>query len=358
MSEEKKKEIKYCVYCGSDVGKSETYCPSCGKLIIKLKEGRISLPTREIKKPISIKKAEISRKCPGCGSIINSTVLNQCPICNTELEKISEVKKAAIKKKPGLIFTNKKLELEQKFILKRDDWNLREGLNVFATCIYIYIISFFLIYFLLIFQGGTGTLDPTIQTFLISQIPELLFGIYPLYYIYSKKHSYKKLGFIKNSKEILTGILIGLIGTLSLILLDFLYSSLINSLADVGLDLFDVEAEIILQNQIIRNADFIWVLLLGVLMVLGTISLELVFRGVLHSALKQRFNNIIYVILLVALIYSILMVVLYPTPAFFLLNFLGFVIIGIIYEITNGNIYSAITANVIYSITLLVLIFF
>lgn len=355
MTEEKKKEIKFCVYCGADLGKSETYCPNCGKLIIKLKEGKISIPTQAVKKPILIKKAEISRKCPGCGSIINSTVLNQCPICNTELEKISEAKKASIKKKPGLIFTNKKLELEQKYILKKDDWNLREGLNVFGTCIYIYIISYFLIYFLLVFQGGTGTLEISIQTLLISQIPQILFGIYPLYYIYSKKHSYGKLRFIKGSRKIISGILIGCVGALSLILLNLLYSSLISSLADIGLDLFNVETELALQDQIIRNADFLLVFLLGVLLVLGTISLELVFRGVLHNTLKQRFRNVIYVILLVAVIYSVLRIVLYPSPVFFALNFLEFVIIGIIYEITDRNLYSTIIAHVIYSIILLIL---
>ena len=33
MSEESKKKIKYCVFCGEDVGESKTYCPHCGKWI-------------------------------------------------------------------------------------------------------------------------------------------------------------------------------------------------------------------------------------------------------------------------------------------------------------------------------------
>ncbi len=148
MSKNNEKKIKYCVYCGVDVGK-ETYCPNCGKLVIKLNRSKKPKRSRIIYKPDSIEKAEISRKCPGCGSIVTSTLLDQCPICNTMLEKISEAKKELIQRKPGLIFTNKKLEPEQKFILKKNRWNLKEGINVFGTCMYIYIIVFFLVYFLL-----------------------------------------------------------------------------------------------------------------------------------------------------------------------------------------------------------------
>jgi len=354
MSKNNEKRIKYCVYCGADVDK-EIYCPNCGKLVIKLNGSKKPL----IKyKPVSIKKAEISRKCPGCGSIVTSTILDQCPICNTVLEKISEVQKASIQRKPGLIFTNKKLEPEQKFILKKNQWNLKEGISVFSTCMYVYIIIFFLVYFLLVNQGGNGTTEPTIQIFLISQIPEALFGIYPLYYIYSKKHSPEKLGFLKDSKKIVVGIIVGVIGAASLILLDFLYSGLITALGEIGLDLSNVIAESALQSQIIRDADFLWVYLLIVLMAVGTFSMEIVYRGVLHNTLKKKFKNPIYVIIIVALAYAILMVVPYPSPIYFFLNLLGFIILGIIFEITNGNIYSTLITNVLYNILIIVLIFF
>jgi len=354
MSKNNEKRIKYCVYCGADVDK-EIYCPNCGKLVIKLNGSKKPLINY---KPDLIKKAEISRKCPGCGSIVTSTILDQCPICNTVLEKISEVQKASIQRKPGLIFTNKKLEPEQKFILKKNQWNLKEGINVFSTCMYIYIIVFFLVYFLLVNQGGNGTTEPTIQIFLISQIPEALFGIYPIYYIYSKKHSPEKLGFLKDSKKIVVGIIVGVIGAVCLILLDFLYSSLITSLGEIGLDLSNVIAESALQSQIIRDADFLWVYLLIILMVVGTFSMEIVYRGVLHNTLKQKFKNPIYVIIIVALAYAILMVVLYPSPIYFFLNLLGFIILGIIFEITNGNIYSTLITNILYNILIIVLIFF
>ncbi|MFX0029210.1 MAG: lysostaphin resistance A-like protein [Candidatus Hermodarchaeota archaeon] len=358
MSQDNKRKIQYCVYCGGDIGESKTYCPNCGKLIVKLKPNERQEKPRISPKPISVKTTEISRKCPGCGSIITSTILDQCPICNSTLEKIPEATKVAIQKKPALIFTNKKLEPEQKFFLKRDKWNLREGINVFSTCIYIYIISFFLIYFLLVFQAGGDSIEQTIQMFIISQIPEVLIAFYPIYYVLSKKHSPTKLGFIKDSKKILIGVFIGMIGVSCLLLLNLLYNSLISTLAEVGLDFFDMEAEITLQNQIIRDADLVWVFLLVILIAIGAASLEIVYRGVLHNALKQRFHNEIYSILLVALIYSVFMILLYPNPTYFLLNFLGFIILGTIWEVTGGNIYSTIVTNVVYNVLLIVLIFF
>lgn len=357
MSQDNKKIIKHCVYCGAEVSKNKTYCPNCGKLIVKLKPSEKQTQQQVTHKPDPMKMAEISRKCPGCGSVITSTILDQCPICNTTLEKISEDKRVAIQKKSALIFTNKKLEPEQKFVLNKDKWNLREGINVFSTCVYIYIISFFLIYFFLVFQGDGDSIEQTIQMFIISQIPEILIALYPIYYILSKNHSYAKLGFEKDTEQILKGVFIGLIGAFSLILLSLLYNSLISVLADRGLDFFDMETEMIKQNQIIRNADFIWLFLLVILIAVGAASLEIVYRGVLHNALNQKFRNELYTILLVALIYSVFMVLLYPNPTYFLLNFLGFVILGIIWEVSNGNIYSTLVASVLYNILPILLVY-
>lgn len=357
MSKDSKKNIKFCVFCGEDIGESKTYCPNCGKLIVKLKSGEIPTQPHITQKSVSTQKIDISRKCSGCGSIISSNILEQCPICNATLEKIPEAKKEAIQKKPGLIFTNKKLEPEQKFILKKYKWNLKEGISVFGTCIYTYIIAFFLIYFLLIFQGEGESLEQSIQLLLISQIPEILFAIYPLYYIRSKNHSYRKLGFTKDSKKILIGILIGVIGAVSLVIFNLLYNILINSLTDIGLNFFNIREDIAAQNEMIRNSDLIGVILLTVLMVVGASSLEIVFRGVLHNSLKQRFDNVIYVILLVSLAYSVLMLALFPNPAYFLLNFIVFIILGILYEL-NGNLYNSIVASIIYTVTLMFFIYF
>ena len=349
-------KIKYCVYCGSNVPKNEIYCPNCGKLIIKLQPSKTSL-SKETKPGITTpEKMIISRKCPGCGSIITSTILEQCPICNTELEKISESKKIAIQKKPGLIFTNKKLELESKFILKKDTWNLKEGVNVFFTCIYVYVIVFFLLFTILTFQGDSTSEELTIQMFLLSQLPELLFALYPIWYIYSKKHSFKKIGFDFASKRLLLAVIFGILGAVLLVLVNLVSNSIISFFSDIGLDLFDIETNIAEQNQVIRDANLIWVILLVVLLCIGAASSEIVFRGVLHNALKQKFNKDPYVILIVALAYSALMLLFYY-PSFFLLNFLAFTILGIIYELTNRNIFSTIIANISYNILLIVLIY-
>ena len=348
MSKESEKKIKYCVFCGADIAESKTYCPNCGKLVIKIVPGKKAL------KPRPFSKVDLSRKCPNCGSIIISTILDQCPICNTELEKISEVRKAIVQKKPGLIFTNKKFEPEQKFILKKDTWNLKEGLNVFGTCIYILVIVFFL---LMTFSLQLESATPTIEEILLTQIPELLFGIYPIWYIYNKKHSFTKLGFQSDSKKIHIAFLIGILGALMLLLLNFFSDSLINFMSDIGLDIFGITSAIQEQNLVIRNSGLIWIIILILTLCVRTISLEVVFRGVLHNTLKQRFKNNYIVILIVALAYSLMLLV-FTIPYgiyFFLFNFLAFVVLGFLYEI-NRNIYNTMLANILFNIILIILI--
>ncbi|KKM71761.1 hypothetical protein LCGC14_1427400 [marine sediment metagenome] len=352
MAKDNKSNIKYCVYCGANVEEGKIYCPSCGKLIIKIKPGK------KITKPVSGLKIDISRKCPGCGSIITSTILDQCPICNTLLEKLSEVKKASIQTKPGLIFTNKKLELEQKFLLKKDTWNLKEGTKVFGTCIYALVIIFFLLFIILTFQLETNGIPVNILTIVLSQIPELIFGIYPIWYIYNKKHSYRKLGFYSDSRKVLLAILIGVLGTGILLLINYFSNSFVGFIADAGLDFFELEAIIDKQNQVIRDTDLLGKLLLTILISFGAISAEIVFRGVLHNTLKEKFTNDYQVILIVAFAYS-LMMLLFSVPIgliFFLTNFVSFTVLGILYKI-NGNIYNTIIANTLYNVVIMVIIF-
>ncbi len=348
MLKENQKKIKYCVFCGADVAENKTYCPNCGKLIIKI------VPGKMISKPQSLLKEESSRKCPNCGSIITSTVLDQCPICNTELEKISEIRKAIVQKKPGLIFTNKKLEPEQKFILRKDSWNLKEGLNVFGTCIYILVIVFFL---LATFSFQFESAPLTIEQLLLSYIPELLFGIYPLWYIYNKKHSFTKLGFRSESKKIPLALIIGILGALMLLLLNFFSDSLIYFMSDLGLDVFNITTSIEEYNQVIRNSELLWNILLILSLCGVTISSEIVFRGILHNTLKKRFKNNYIVILIVASAYSLLMLF-FTIPYgiyFFLFYFLSYILLGFIYEI-NQNIYNTMIAGLLSNIISFIII--
>ncbi len=348
MSKENQKKIKYCVFCGADVAESKIYCPNCGKLIIKI------APGKQISKQQPVSKEDFSRKCPKCGSIITSTVLDQCPICNTELEKISEVRKTFVQKKPGLIFTNKKLEPEQKFILRKDTWNLKEGINVFGTCIYILVIVFFL---LATFSFQFESAPLTIEQLLLSYIPELLFGIYPLWYIYNKKHSFTKLGFRSESKKIPLALIIGILGALMLLLLNFFSDRLIYFMSDLGLDFFNITTTIEEYNQVIRDSELIWNIILILSLCGVTLSSEIVFRGVLHNTLKQRFKNNYIVILIVASAYSLLMLF-FTIPYgiyFFLFNLLSYILLGFIYEI-NQNIYNTMIAGLLSNIISIIII--
>lgn len=367
MSNEREKlsSIKYCVYCGTNITKGQVYCPNCGKLVIKVKE---KVPSRDEGALNSkMKQKTTSRKCSGCGSIISSPVLEQCPICNTKLEKIVLLEpKTSIQKsetKTGFIFTNKKLVSEQKFAINKATWNLREGLGVFGNSIMVYIVIRLLITIIVTFQlpldGSVEAIN--ITTILLSQLPDLLFGVYPIWYIYSKKHDMKKLGFWYTPKKYLLIGLIGVIGGMILILINNLSSPLIDLFIQIGINLDEVIAQITLENQIIREAEVYWIILLVFLLNLSVFSTEIVYRGVLHNTLKTRFGDDIIgkfsTIILVALIYSLLYFV-FSLPLgiyFFLIEFFFFLILGVLYEV-NKNIYIPIIASIIYNSVLIVLV--
>ncbi|MFX0041719.1 MAG: type II CAAX prenyl endopeptidase Rce1 family protein [Candidatus Hodarchaeota archaeon] len=349
MNENKEKRVQYCVFCGKYIEEGRTYCPNCGKLVLKLKPGEKQVP----KRPITAPKPQITRKCSGCGSIITSSVLDQCPICNTVLEKISEQKKLIIQKKPGLVFTNKKFEVEQKFILKKDTWNLKEGINLFGNCLYILIIIYFLLSTIIAFQVETTDIELNIGIILLGQIPELLFGIYPLWYIYSKKHSYKKLGLKSESKKFILAVLIGLLGGLCLFLINYFFGYLIDFISDVGLDFLKLKETIEKQNSVIRDADLLPIILLVILLSLASFSTEIVFRGVMHNTLKERFKSGFKVILLVASIYTLVMLLLFSFN--FFMNFIIFMVLGLLYEI-NENLYNTIIASVFYNLLIIIVL--
>ncbi|TFG03824.1 MAG: zinc-ribbon domain-containing protein, partial [Promethearchaeota archaeon] len=149
MNDDNEDITGYCVHCGAKIDPGKVYCPNCGKLVVKIKSDKAIYKNKQLlDKPKEEEKRSISRKCPGCGSIITSTVLEQCPICNTVLEPVPELQKAS-PTKTSFIFTKEKLEPEQKLVIQRDTWNLKEGLNVFTNSLLIYItIELFLILFI------------------------------------------------------------------------------------------------------------------------------------------------------------------------------------------------------------------
>ncbi|MFX0074912.1 MAG: CPBP family intramembrane glutamic endopeptidase [Candidatus Hermodarchaeota archaeon] len=364
---EKQRLTKYCVYCGTTIEENTAYCPNpkCGKLVIKLKPSE-GISEQQAIAPKSKKKEPKSRICSGCGSIITSSVLEQCPLCNTKLEKVpkqeivDQDKKSP--RKTGFIFSNKKLVPEQRFILKRSEWNLREGISVFANSLMAYVTIQLVITMVLTLQiGPTETLDLNIVTILLSQLPDVIFGLYPLYYIYSKKHKAQKLGLMVKSRYILIALVIGAIGSVGLILIDNLSSTLITFMYNLGLDFFDVLGYLAEEYLVLQSSEPIFIVLLITLMCLSVISIEIAFRGVLHNALKTYFGNNILgkvsVILLVALIYSALFLF-FTLPIglyFFIPNLIIFLFLGIVYEI-NKNLLSTIFANVAYTIIIVILI--
>jgi membrane protease YdiL (CAAX protease family)/RNA polymerase subunit RPABC4/transcription elongation factor Spt4 len=371
MTEEKedKQIVKHCVYCGAKVKKDQAYCPQCGKLVIKIKPNLEKELPKDSTPAIQNKQIQ-SRTCSNCGSIITSSILEQCPICNAKLEKLPKElissTTVSTQKRTGFIFSNKKLVPEQKFILKKDVWNFREGIAVFGNSLLAYVTIRFLIILLIAFQFdplGTGTIDLNITTLILSQIPDIIFGVYPLWYIYSKKHDFKKLSLYLNLKSFLKAFMIALIGSIGLILLDNLSSIIIEFMHNSGMDFFNIFEYLGEEYLVIRNANIFWIILLCVLLSLSVISTELVFRGVLHNSLKAQFeNNLIgriSIILIVALIYAGLYL-LFSWPVgiyFFVINFFVFIILGILFEI-NGNLLNTILANIIYNIVLIILIFF
>ena len=361
MSKENNSEskIKYCVHCGAKVGENETYCPNCGKLVVKLTDAKSEIT------PSKLKSSKITRTCPGCGSIITSPVLEQCPICNTILEKIPKdltlETSEETQKSSGVIFSNKKFIPEKTLTLKKDSWNIKEGLNVFANALVWYVVIRFLIIILLSFQTQTVTVN--ITTILLSQIPDLIFAVYPIWYIYAKKHSFSKLGFNFKRKKVIYALLLGIIGAIVLVFTDVLSNYIIEFMYSIGLNFADVDSYIAQEHAVIQGANLLWLILLISLLVLGSISTEIIYRGVLHNTLREyfqnKFINKIYVILIVASIYSAIYL-LFSLPIglyFFVINFIVFIILGIIYEI-NGNILNTIIVNVIYNIVLILIIYY
>ena len=368
MSKENESEqlIKYCVHCGAKVDKKEIYCPKCGKLVINLKskkeiseEGKISRGSE------SLVYNKISRKCAGCGSIITSTVLDQCPICSSLLEPLPEIQRP-VQRSTGFVFTNKKLEAEQNFTLKKESWKFREGIHIFFNSIMFYIIAQFLliiIYLTTVSQNNQNQSDLTIYLILLSQIPSLILGVMPLWYIYSRKHKYEKLGFSSDKKKNQLAFIIGIVGGLGIIAINYLSGYLYQFLYDIGLDFYDIQAYIDLEYTIIRGAGLLLIILL-IELIFAAISIEIAFRGVLHNTLKEKFNDNkisgkILISTIVALVYSVFFLVLsFPIGIYFLIpNFLIFLLLGMLYEI-NDNIYNTIIALILYNVLMITIIFY
>lgn len=359
MSDKKNNYVNYCVYCGANITKGKVYCPNCGRLVIELKsnvESTIKKPNVD-RKSIPEKKT-FSRKCSGCGSVINSIVLEQCPICNSLLEPLPEKNIT----ETSFVFMREKLEPTQK--INPDIWEIKEGFNVFMTSLLTYFMVYTFIVMLLIYQIDQNNTysDIFIYLIILSQIPSIIFGIYPLYYIVTRKHSFEKLGFPLQDKKIHLALFIGVLGGLGLIGINILSSYLNVIFYDLGLNFFDIQEYLDTETRAIKRAGF-WIFVLLAELIFAAISVEIVFRGVLHNTLREKFGkenkkSKILTIIIVASIYSgIYLMFSFPIGIFFIIpNFLVFVLLGLLYEI-NGNIYNSIIASIFYNVILILMIF-
>jgi membrane protease YdiL (CAAX protease family) len=339
MSEKDKPEIKYCVYCGEKMKPGEVYCSNCGKLVVKAKP-------RKSGEPIS----PSLRKCPNCGSLIESDILKECPICRTKLREPPRPSPEKPERRSGLVFTDEKLEAEEKFVVRRENWKIKEGMAVLYTSIFFYFImlSFFIFF----------PLEQDIFNILISSAAEIVIGLYPIWYIYSNNHSIKKLGLIPEKKSLIIALSLGIGGGLLLLTLDWFLGFYVEFMGNV----FGVTEELQANVEIIRSTKLYWILLLVVIYVFAAISKEILFRGVLHNTLIERFGDDLkgklIVITIVALGYSVLFL-LFRFPLglisflpYFVLNFA----LGVIYELSNRNLVSTITAFILYNVSSLIIL--
>ena len=249
---------------------------------------------------------------------------------------------------------------EQRFVLNKSEWNFREGLSVFANALIAYV-TIRLIITMFLQTGNTETIEVNITTILLSQLPDIILGAYPIFYIVSKKHQSQKLGLSLNNRYLIIALVVGIIGSIGLILIDNLSSIILTAVFESGFDFFGLASSLEEQNLVLQGTDLIFIVLLMILMSLSAISIELAFRGVLHNTFKARFNKDFIgrasTILLVALIYSALFLF-FTLPFgiyFFVTNFVVFLFLGLIYEV-NNNLLSTIIANIIFNIVIIILI--
>jgi len=91
--------------------------------------------------------------------------------------------------------------------------------------------------------------------------------------------------------------------------------------------------------------------------VLGT---EITFRGVLHNGLITKLGSQltqrIYIILIVSLMYSVLFLFFTYDMGLVVIYFLNNIILGLIFEISNRNLFSTISANGIYTFITFIMI--
>ena len=328
-----------------------------------------SKPSTRSSQPITtLKKGEFTRKCSGCGSLISSMRLEQCPLCNTVLETIPDNIKPKTQKQSGYIFSNKKLQPEHKFEIRKEVWNSKEGYKAFEVSIFAYLSVFMVVLMILYTQMDQDTLQVNQNIFIIflETLPVIALGVYPIIYIMVKKNHFLKLGLHPDIKKIAIALVIGVFGAIGIYLINLLSNYAFSLLVNAGLENFaSYNANIIEINQIIRESGF-WIIIYCILVSLMAIASEIAYRGVLHNTIKQKYGEEIkgkiIVSLLVALVYAgieilvFLITDIYIGLFLFISDFIFFFLLGILYEL-NGNLYNTIFTHVFYNLFIVLIIF-
>ena len=315
--------------------------------------------------PTTSKGKTLERVCPKCGSIITSKILKQCPICDTVLEElpvdITPEKKD--EEKSFLVFTGKKLELSSKFILQKDQWKFRESANIFFNSIVLFLfakIGIFTLFFLLQGPSAGYELPITIEAITLNQIPGAFLIIYPLSYIFSKKHKILKLGLNYERRKLLIALLIGIIGTFLVNFVADLSFLINNFFVSIGWTVFAPPESLAEQYTIIKNSALLYKILISFFLMLDVFGTEITFRGVLHNGLITKLGSQlierVYVILIVSLVYSGLFLFFTFDMGLVIIYFLNCIILGIIYEISNRNLFSTIFTNCIFTLITFIII--
>ena len=363
MPDENENEIKYCEYCGAKLEKDRIYCPKCGKLGINARKTEQKTIEKGTKKTTKSKEIP-GRECPECGSLIKSRILKQCPICNAKLKEPPPIETEPKKEDSGFIFTGEKLQP----LTNKNSWNLREGLYAFGNSIAIYFIVLLTINTIILDFIGTPIDSVTIVEILIGEIPEITLGLYPLFYIISRGHNQKKLGLNLSSKNISIALVLGITAGMILYFINYGLDIFFQYIINLGFDDFlGIQEYYSAYAGTLKTTDFYWIILFTILLIIQSLSSELLFRGTLHNSLKDKFGNHLkgkaIVILIVALIVSITYSILFflvslPIGIYFFLSYLILnLILGIVYEI-NGNIANSMVAYTIYNLILLIMMLF
>jgi len=390
--EKTEKNILICDECGAKLPLDAKFCKKCGKIFksselvsdsewktlqIKQSEQENYIKSEEENKtgkknaPVFISDNSLSSKlyklkpieriCPSCNTIIQSRVLLQCPICYEKLPPLPEVYMKEITKQFSTRYAierEKPQVIERK--LKEDKWNINESINVLFISLFLYVLIQFFILSILYRSNPEYWQNPeqiklTIQILYIDNLSKLIFLIFPIYYIKKNKHKFSKLGFFKIEKPIklyINSIVFGII----LYITTYILEIILSALANIGISVLAVPEFYNEETNLIKNLPISLFLIYIIFMIIGIISEEFVFRGVLHRGLidayesKGKKKSKSFIILMVSLIYSICFFILSINLYIFIINFVLSIIIGILFELESANIKSIFLALTIYGI--------